>query len=30
MIYKEDVDFLTIFDKTIDLMLINPNNIEKI
>ncbi len=29
MIYKEDVDFLTIFDKTIDLMLINPNNIEK-
>ena len=29
MIYKENVDFLTIFDKTIDLMLINPNNIEK-
>jgi len=28
MIYKEKVNFLTIFDKTIDLMLINPKNIE--
>ena len=29
MIYKESTNFLTIFDKTVDLMLINPNNIEK-
>ncbi len=29
MIYKEKVDFLTIFDKTIDLMLINQKNLEQ-
>ncbi len=29
MIYKEKVDFAIIFDKTIDLMLINPQNIEQ-
>jgi len=28
MIYKEKVNFLTIFYKTIDLMLINPKNVE--
>jgi len=28
MIYKEKVNFLTIFDKTINLMLINPKSIE--
>ena len=29
MIYKEKVDFLRIFDKTIEIMLINPQNIEQ-
>src|SRR5574344_2760772 len=29
MLYKERINFNTVFDKTIDLMLINPNNIEK-
>ncbi|WP_198304905.1 ArsS family sensor histidine kinase [Arcobacter vandammei] len=29
MIYKEKVDFSVVFDKTIELMLINPQNIEK-
>lgn len=29
MIYKEKVDFLTIFNKTIDLMLINQKNLEQ-